>query len=91
MEKNRLGRTGLEVSHLGMGLGFFGELELHEFTRGERVLQEALDGGINFFDTAACYGLSEEIVGNAISHRRQEFILATKCGHACADYQGQHW
>jgi aryl-alcohol dehydrogenase-like predicted oxidoreductase len=39
-----------------------------------------LDSGINFIDTAVCYGTSEARIGRAISHRRREFILVTKCG-----------
>ncbi|MBR0988023.1 aldo/keto reductase [Bradyrhizobium liaoningense] len=45
-----------------------------------RVLNTALDCGINFIDTAVCYGTSEARIGKAISHRRKEFVLATKCG-----------
>jgi aryl-alcohol dehydrogenase-like predicted oxidoreductase len=44
------------------------------------VLNTVLDSGINFIDTAVCYGTSEARIGRAISHRRREFILATKCG-----------
>jgi len=44
------------------------------------VLNAVLDSGINFIDTAVCYGTSEARIGRAISHRRGEFILATKCG-----------
>jgi aryl-alcohol dehydrogenase-like predicted oxidoreductase len=44
------------------------------------VLNAVLDSGINFIDTAVCYGTSEARIGRAISHRRKEFILATKCG-----------
>jgi aryl-alcohol dehydrogenase-like predicted oxidoreductase len=47
----------------------------------ERLLQHALDAGISFFDTAALYGFgaNEELLGSAIMHRRDEFILASKC------------
>ncbi|MCJ9700582.1 aldo/keto reductase [Bradyrhizobium sp. SHOUNA76] len=45
-----------------------------------RVLNAVLDCGINFIDTAVCYGTSETRIGQAISHRRKEFVLATKCG-----------
>jgi aryl-alcohol dehydrogenase-like predicted oxidoreductase len=45
-----------------------------------RVLNAVLDSGINFIDTAICYLTSEARIGRAISHRRREFILATKCG-----------
>jgi len=45
------------------------------------VLNSALDAGINVVDTAECYDGSEESIGNAISKRRTEFFLFTKCGH----------
>jgi len=46
-----------------------------------RVLNSALDAGINVIDTAECYEGSEESIGNAIGKRRAEFFLFTKCGH----------
>lgn len=77
MEKRTLGRTGLEVTALG-----FGALRLQYVTEHDatRILNTVLDGGINFIDTAPDYGLSETFIGKAISHRRSEFYLATKCG-----------
>jgi aryl-alcohol dehydrogenase-like predicted oxidoreductase len=78
-----LGRTGLQVSVLG-----YGAMELRGDARGRRVgdkqagqvLNAVLDAGINFIDTSIEYGASEERIGRHIAHRRQEFILATKCG-----------
>ena len=46
-----------------------------------KVLNSALDAGINVIDTAECYEGSEESIGNAIRKRRAEFFLFTKCGH----------
>jgi aryl-alcohol dehydrogenase-like predicted oxidoreductase len=48
----------------------------------ERLLQEALDIGYNFLDTAAMYGMghNERLIGRAIGHRRDEYMLASKCG-----------
>jgi aryl-alcohol dehydrogenase-like predicted oxidoreductase len=46
----------------------------------ERILNAVLDAGINFIDTAGCYGLSEERIGRYISDRRDEFYVATKAG-----------
>ena len=51
----------------------------------------AIDLGINFFDTAACYNNSEDLVGNAINSRRDEFFLATKCGHPTNRINGTEW
>jgi aryl-alcohol dehydrogenase-like predicted oxidoreductase len=44
-------------------------------------LNRALDAGVNVIDTAECYVTSEELIGNAISARRDEYYLFTKCGH----------
>ncbi|MBN2391681.1 MAG: aldo/keto reductase [Anaerolineae bacterium] len=46
----------------------------------ERILNAVLDMGINFIDTAGCYGVSEGRIGRYISSRRDEFYVATKCG-----------
>ncbi|MAE39559.1 MAG: aldo/keto reductase [Psychrobacter sp.] len=81
LAKRKLGRTGLEVTQLG-----FGGVEIGDLTRdisdeaAGRVLHVVLDSGINFIDTAPDYGLSEERIGKHISHRRNEYYLATKCG-----------
>jgi aryl-alcohol dehydrogenase-like predicted oxidoreductase len=45
------------------------------------LLNSALDAGLNVIDTAECYHNSEELIGEAVSHRRKEFYLFTKCGH----------
>ena len=57
MERTTLGKTGLQISRLGVGLAEIGSLDAA--SAGE-VLNAALDGGINFLDTAACYGNSED-------------------------------
>lgn len=88
MKKIRLGRTELAVSQLGYGAlevwgtpaeGQMGRLA-NEASAG-RVLNLALDAGINFFDTSWCYGRSEDLMGRYISHRRDEYVLASKVGH----------
>jgi aryl-alcohol dehydrogenase-like predicted oxidoreductase len=56
-----------------------------------QVLNGALDAGINFLDTAACYGISEELIGRTVAHRRDEYVLATKAGHFIPRGQGQDW
>jgi hypothetical protein len=82
METRTLGKTGLKISRLGVGLAAIGEEEsLETIDKVERVLSTALDSGVTFFDTAECYFDSEEMVGRTISGRRSEFALATKCGH----------
>ena len=91
MESTTLGNTGLEVSRLGLGLAEIGSLSLNDLAQAASVLNQALDNGITFLDTAACYGSSEELVGNAVAHRRDEYVLATKCGHVSGEYEGQAW
>ena len=92
METSILGKTGLRVKRLGLGLVGVGRtLTQADIDNSGRVLNSALDGGINFLDTSPCYADSEEVVGRTISHRRQEFILATKCGHVRRDATGTAW
>lgn len=90
MDKRQLGQTNMQVTRLGFGLSEIGSADLSD-AHPEEVLNAALDAGINFLDTAACYGLSEELIGNAVSARRSEFYLATKAGHVVAGYQGEEW
>ncbi len=88
MDYVRLGRTGLKVSRLCLGCMTYGEPNRgnHEWTLGEEesrpFIRQALEAGINFFDTANVYsaGSSEEIVGRALNEfaRRDEVVLATK-------------
>ena len=72
-----LGRTNLEISCTG-----FGALPIQRvsFDEASALLNRALDGGINYIDTARAYTDSEEKIGKAVSHRRGEFVLATKTG-----------
>jgi predicted aldo/keto reductase-like oxidoreductase len=75
LQKRRLGRTDLMVSVVG-----FGGLILPRISREEavRVVNRALDLGMNFIDTAKSYGDSEEKVGAAISGRRDDCIITSK-------------
>jgi len=83
LERRTLGRTGLSVTTLGFGaMDFGGPPAANEISDDEAglVLNAVLDAGINFIDTAVCYGSSESRIGRSISHRRSEYVLATKCG-----------
>ena len=82
MESRQLGRTGLRVSRLGYGLAGIMQRERRgeDISAAGRVLEAVLESGINFLDSAAAYGSTEQIIGNSIAHRRDEFILATKFG-----------
>jgi len=86
------GNTGLTVSRLGIGLAEIGfELTLEEINTASNVLNTALDAGITFLDTSACYDISEELIGRTIAHRRDEYTLATKAGHVTGGYVGESW
>ena len=85
MIRKVLGRTGLSVSQLGYGsMGLRGPrtwgVRVVNDAEADRILNAVVDAGINFIDTAPDYGISEERIGRFLSGRRQEFILATKCG-----------
>lgn len=90
MEHRPLGRTGLNVSVLGFGGAEIGASEVSQETV-ERLLNTALDAGLNTIDTAECYGESEVKIGKAISKRRDEFILFTKMGHDGEALGGSDW
>lgn len=88
MERRAFGKTGLQVSALGFGGS---EIRDAEQSAVERLLNEAIDAGLNTLDTAECYGDSEEKIGKAVSHRRGEFNLFTKCGHEGKELGGEDW
>src|SRR6187551_2756985 len=85
LPQGTLGRTGLKVTTLG-----YGAMEVRgsriwggrpiEDSEAETILNAVLDEGITFVDTANDYGRSEEYIGRHLSHRREEYVLATKCG-----------
>ncbi len=80
MEYRQLGRTGTRVSALCLGTMNFGWVV--DEAAAIRIVNEAIDCGINFIDTADCYqnGVSEEYVGKALAEngRQDELMLATK-------------
>lgn len=96
IQKRHLGNSGEQVTVLG-----YGAMELRGPPRGRdlpeeevgRLLNAVLDAGINVIDTSIDYELSEERIGRHLSHRRDEFLLASKCGclvgwERPADYKG---
>ncbi|HKV11686.1 MAG TPA: aldo/keto reductase [Thermoanaerobaculia bacterium] len=80
MEYRNLGHTGLQVSPLCLGAMMFGSWGNPDHAECIRIIHRAMDGGINFIDTANGYseGESEEIVGKALAGRREQAVLATK-------------
>lgn len=86
MKFRTLGRTGLEVSVVGVGTWQFGGEWGVNYTQAEvdAILDKAAELDINLIDTAECYGdhLSEAFIGNYLSRRnREDWIVATKFGH----------
>jgi aryl-alcohol dehydrogenase-like predicted oxidoreductase len=87
MEYRRLGESDLEVSTIGFGCwGISGGSMWGDQDEAESIaaLQAGLDHGITFYDTAEAYGdgYSEEIIGRALSDRRDRIVLATKVSPA---------
>ncbi|HET9091955.1 MAG TPA: aldo/keto reductase [Acidimicrobiales bacterium] len=80
MHYRTLGATGIKVSAYCLGAMMFGEWGNPDRRECARIIHRALDGGINFVDTADVYsrGESEQIVGAALKGRRDSVVLATK-------------
>jgi aryl-alcohol dehydrogenase-like predicted oxidoreductase len=88
MKYIRLGQSGLIVSKLAFGAMTFGSGDIPSIYKvaekeAQRMVDQALDAGINFFDTADAYagGQSEEILGRLLGSRRKDTIIATKVGN----------
>jgi len=84
MQKRKLGKSGLEVSALGLGcMGLsFGYGPATEKEQGIKLIRTAYESGVTFFDTAEAYGpwLNEELVGEAVEPFRNKVVIATKFG-----------
>jgi aryl-alcohol dehydrogenase-like predicted oxidoreductase len=85
MEYRYLGRSGLQVSVVGLGCNNFG-MRI-DADQADAVVNKALDLGINLFDSADVYGRgqSEEFLGRALKGRRQQAIVATKFGNSMGE------
>jgi aryl-alcohol dehydrogenase-like predicted oxidoreductase len=82
MQKRSLGKSGIEVSAIGVGCmglshGYGPAIDRRE---GIALIHRAIDGGVSFFDTAEIYDDNEILVGEALKSCRDEIVLATKCG-----------
>ena len=82
LPKHTLGRTGLDVTVLGFGAmevrGPSGRAPTPD--QAKQGLNAVIDSGINYIDTSFDYGDSEDLIGEYISNRRNEYVLASKCG-----------
>ncbi len=98
MHNRALGRSGLDVSAVGLGCatlsGLYGEFDAAE---AARVFDAAFACGVSFLDTSEIYGAqglvqgvghNERLIGNAIRGRRDGLVIATKCGHAYDEATG---
>lgn len=95
----RIGRAGLVIPPLGFGAFKIGRnqgvkyplpYDLPDATEVAHLLNSVLDLGCTLIDTAPAYGVSETRIGQAISHRRSEFILSTKVGETFVDGQSRY-
>ncbi|KQL35630.1 aldo/keto reductase [Psychrobacillus sp. FJAT-21963] len=88
MEKRQLGKSDLYLSEIGLGCMSLPTDQL----MANKIIQVALDNGINYFDTADLYnkGENEKIVGNALKNNRKDIILGTKVGNR-SNETGEGW
>ena len=77
LPRRTLGRTGLEVSVLSLGLGAAGDGDVDPGVVRE-IVTTAIDGGVNYIDDAPIYGNTEAIIGPVLAERRSEVYIAGK-------------
>src|ERR1700684_642167 len=95
MEKRKLGKSGLEVSAMGLGcMGLsFGLGPATEKQEAIHLIRAAVEQGVTFFDTAEVYGplVNEELVGEALAPFRGSVAIATKFGFKLDSQGGSQW
>src|SRR4030095_14063594 len=95
MQTRTLGKSGLEVSALGLGcMGMsFGYGPAADTQEMIALIRSAVERGVTFFDTAEVYGpfINEELVGEALAPVRQQVAIATKFGFKPDPNGGQRW
>ena len=95
MQTRPIGSSGIEASVVGLGTWAIGGWMWGGTDEAQSIaaIQASIDEGISLIDTAPAYGqgLSEEIVGKAIRGRRDEVVLATKCGLVWHTQKGNHF
>ncbi|MCC6859127.1 MAG: aldo/keto reductase [Bryobacterales bacterium] len=77
MPVRRLGRIGFQAGILGWGAQHVGQMPAEQSVV-DRIVAEALEGGVNYIDTAPNYGISEDLLGRALKGRRDRVFLSTK-------------
>ncbi|KFN01851.1 aldo/keto reductase [Bacillus clarus] len=85
MKYTKLQKAGLQISQMGLGTNAVGGHNLYANVNereGKQLIEEAIQQGITFLDTADAYGFgrSEELIGEVVKGKRQDFVLATKGG-----------
>src|SRR5260370_40863961 len=99
MTRRPLGKTGLAITPIGFGAFKIGRNEKTKYGQAYALpddrtvaglLNGILDLGIAYIDTAPAYGLSEQRIGRAIAHRRNEFTLSTKIGETFENGQSHY-
>ncbi len=84
MNYRRLGKTGFDISEISLGTWQVGGRWGEPFSKenAEKIINSAIDAGINFIDTADVYGngLSERMVGKVVMDRSERIYVGTKCG-----------
>lgn len=80
MRYRTLGRTGLEVSEIGLGGAVFAGTSHGPFDETDAIaaIRTALENDVNYIDTSHHYGLSEEIIGKALTGNTDDYIICTK-------------
>ena len=94
MRTRRFGDTDLEASEIGFGTWALGSSWWGDVSEsdGERLLAEALDLGVTFFDTGDAYGrgANEELVGRVLASRRDDVVISTKFGYELGSGRRDH-
>jgi aryl-alcohol dehydrogenase-like predicted oxidoreductase len=80
VKQRTIGKSDLQVSVIGLGCNNFGYVANMDVEASRKVIDAAIDSGINFFDTSDSYGTSEDILGEVLGDRRKTILLATKFG-----------
>jgi methylglyoxal reductase len=95
VHKREIGRSGIEASVVGLGTWAIGGWMWGGTEESESIaaIQASIDAGITLIDTAPAYGqgLAEELVGKAIKGRRDQVVIATKCGLVWHTDKGRHF